>query len=125
MLCRLDSVLKDTHDAVVAENKRIHYKNKAPFLTAISKHKFYNVSEFTFESLTSDSGLIRDNLIDYIKGFSENACTILESYFCPFSLRGFKKHSSIGFLLPRSVQKAYFLFVDFRPAFPCRSEECL
>lgn len=80
VLCRLDSVLKDTHDAVVAENKRIHYKNKAPFLTAISKHKFYNVSEFTFESLTSDSGLIRDNLIDYIKGFSENARTILESF---------------------------------------------
>lgn len=80
VLCRLDSVLKDTHDAVVAENKRIHYKNKAPFLTTISKHKFYNVSEFTFESLTSDSGLIRDNLIDYIKGFSENARTILESF---------------------------------------------
>ena len=79
MLCRLDRVLKDTHDAVVAENKRIRYKNKAPFLTAISKRKFYNVSEFTFESLTSDSGLIRDNLIDYIKGFSENARTILES----------------------------------------------
>lgn len=80
VLCRLDRVLKDTHDAVVAENKRIRYKNKAPFLTAISKRKFYNVSEFTFESLTSDSGLIRDNLIDYIKGFSENARTILESF---------------------------------------------
>lgn len=80
VLCRLDSVLKNTHDAVVKENKRIHYKNKTPFLTAISKHKFYNVSEFTFDTLMNDSVLIRDNLIDYIKGFSENARSILESF---------------------------------------------
>ncbi|WP_315005385.1 class I SAM-dependent DNA methyltransferase [uncultured Selenomonas sp.] len=80
VLCRLDSVLKDTHEAVVAKNKTIHYKNKAPFLIAISKQKFYNVSEFTLISLTNDAVLIRDNLIDYIKGFSENARSILESF---------------------------------------------
>ena len=80
VLCRLDSVLKNTHDAVVAENKRIRYKNKAPFLEAVSGHKFYNVSEFTFESLANDSILIRDNLIDYIKGFSGNARSILKSF---------------------------------------------
>ena len=80
VLCRLDSVLKDTHDAVVEENKKIRYKNKAPFLEAVSGHKFYNVSEFTFASLTNDSVLIRDNLIDYIKGFSDNARSILKSF---------------------------------------------
>ena len=80
VFCRLDSVLKNTHDAVVKENKRIRYKNKPPFLTATSKHKFYNVSEFTFDTLTNGFVLIRDNLIDYIKGLSENARSILESF---------------------------------------------
>lgn len=80
VLCRLDSVLKSTHEAVVAENKRIHYKNKDPFLTNISKQKFYNVSEFTFAALKDDAALVRDNLIDYIKGFSKNARSILESF---------------------------------------------
>lgn len=80
VLCRLDSVLKSTHEAVLAENKRIHYKNKEPFLTNISKQKFYNVSEFTFAALIDDAALVRDNLIDYIKGFSRNARSILESF---------------------------------------------
>ena len=80
VLCRLDSVLTDTHDAVVAANKKLRYKNKAPFLENVSGHKFYNISEFTFASLTNDSVMIRDNLIDYIKGFSGNARSILESF---------------------------------------------
>jgi len=41
---------------------------------------FYNISEFTFAKLKDDAGNIADNLTDYIKGFSENARTILESF---------------------------------------------
>lgn len=42
--------------------------------------KFYNISEFTFDKLKNDAGNIADNLTDYIKGFSENARQILESF---------------------------------------------
>lgn len=80
VLCRLDSVLRDTKDEVLKANATLKYKNKAPFLTKITNYKFYNTSEFTFEKLKNDAGNIADNLIDYIKGFSENARTILESF---------------------------------------------
>ena len=43
-------------------------------------YRFYNVSEFTFAKLKNDATNIADNLTDYIKGFSENARTILESF---------------------------------------------
>ncbi|MEG1902737.1 MAG: class I SAM-dependent DNA methyltransferase, partial [Clostridium sp.] len=80
VLCRLDSVLRDTKKEVLKANSTLKYKNKAPFLTKITNYKFYNTSEFTFEKLKNDAGNIADNLIDYIKGFSENARTILESF---------------------------------------------
>ncbi|MEY8392008.1 SAM-dependent DNA methyltransferase [Lachnospiraceae bacterium] len=80
VLCRLDSVLRDTKDEVLEKNKILKFKNKAPFLTKITKYKFYNTSEFTFEKLKNDAGNIADNLIDYIKGFSDNARDILESF---------------------------------------------
>lgn len=80
VLCRLDSVLRETKDEVLEKNKTLKFKNKEPFLTKITKYKFYNTSEFTFEKLKNDAGNIADNLIDYIKGFSDNARDILESF---------------------------------------------
>ncbi len=80
VLCRLDSVLKETKIEVLHLNKTLKYKNKEPFLTRATGYKFYNISEFTFEKLKDDAINIADNLTDYIKGFSENARTILESF---------------------------------------------
>lgn len=80
VLCRLDSVLRDTKDKVLEKNKILKFKNKAPFLTKITGYKFYNTSDFTFEKLKNDAGSIGDNMIDYIKGFSDNAREILESF---------------------------------------------
>lgn len=87
VLCRLDSVLAPTKDAVLEVNETCKFKNKAPFLMKATKiervpegYRFYNVSEFTFAKLKDDAGNIADNLTDYIKGFSENARTILESF---------------------------------------------
>ena len=87
VLCRLDSVLAPTKDAVLEVNRTCKFKNKAPFLMKATKtesvpegYRFYNVSEFTFAKLKNDATNIADNLTDYIKGFSENARTILESF---------------------------------------------
>lgn len=80
VLARLDSVLKDTKNQVLHLNQTLKYKNKDPFLTKAAGYKFYNTSEFTFGKLKDDANNIVDNLTDYIKGFSENARTILESF---------------------------------------------
>jgi len=84
VLCRLDSVLAPSKDAVMAlHNKGIYkteYARLAGFRQATGGLKFYNISEFTFAKLKNDATNISDNLTDYIKGFSENARTILESF---------------------------------------------
>jgi len=87
VICRLDSVLAPTKDSVLEANRTCKLNNKEPFLTNATKtksvpegYKFYNISEFTFAKLKNDAANIADNLNDYIKGFSENARTILESF---------------------------------------------
>jgi type I restriction enzyme M protein len=80
VLSRLDSVLAPTKDKVLELDKTLQYKNKAPFLERTTGYKFYNTSEFTFAKLKNDAGNIADNLRDYIKGFSDNAREILESF---------------------------------------------
>lgn len=81
VLCRLDSVLAPTKEKVLELDRTLTYKNKAPFfMKATGGYKFYNTSRFTFAKLKDDASNIADNLRDYIKGFSDNAREILESF---------------------------------------------
>ena len=84
VLSRLDSVLSPSKDAVMELHKKGIYKTEyaklAGFRQVTGGLKFYNISEFTLSKLKNDAGNIVDNLTDYIKGFSENARTILESF---------------------------------------------
>lgn len=49
-------------------------------LTDASGYKFYNISNFTFESLLSDPDNIQDNFISFLNGFSENVRDILDNF---------------------------------------------
>lgn len=49
-------------------------------LTDASGYKFYNTSDYSFETLLSDSESIEDNFRKYIDGFSENVQDILENF---------------------------------------------
>jgi type I restriction enzyme M protein len=84
VLCRLDSVLAPTKERVMELHRKgtfkTDYAKLAGFKSITGGLKFYNVSEFTFAKLKDDAANIADNLTDYIKGFSENARTILESF---------------------------------------------
>ena len=84
VLCRLDSVLASTKDRVMEIHRKGKFKTDyaklAGFKSITGGLKFYNISEFTFAKLKDDAENIADNLTDYIKGFSENARTILESF---------------------------------------------
>jgi type I restriction enzyme M protein len=83
-LCRLDSVLAPTKERVMEIHRTGTYKTEyaklAGFKSVTGGLKFYNISEFTFAKLKDDAANIADNLTDYIKGFFENARTILESF---------------------------------------------
>lgn len=49
-------------------------------LTDASGYKFYNISNFTFESLLSDPDNIQDNFNSFLNGFSENVRDILDNF---------------------------------------------
>ncbi|WP_320123033.1 class I SAM-dependent DNA methyltransferase [uncultured Sphaerochaeta sp.] len=84
VLCRLDSVLAQTKDRVMEIYRKgtfkTDYAKLAGFKSITGGLKFYNISEFTIAKLKDDAANIADNLTDYIKGFSENARSILESF---------------------------------------------
>jgi len=83
VLRRLDCVLEPTKDAVLAEYSRIKGK-PAMYVTArlnkLSGYKFHNTSQYTFRKLLGEPDNIAKNLLNHIKGFSDNARRIFEFF---------------------------------------------
>ncbi len=71
-----------THQAVL--DKLATTTLKGEILDGILKkaagHNFYNTSRFTFDTLLDDADHIRENLIDYLDGFSEDVKDIIKNY---------------------------------------------
>ena len=81
---RLHDTLLPTREAVMKVAKEIENIKVAQIrdrkLTDASGYKFYNTSNFTFETLLSDPDNIEDNFRSYLNGFSENVQDILENF---------------------------------------------
>lgn len=81
---RLHDTLLPTREAVMKIAKEIENIKVAQIrdrkLTDASGYKFYNTSNFTFETLLSDPDNIEDNFRSYLNGFSENVQDILENF---------------------------------------------
>ncbi|MDF1477650.1 class I SAM-dependent DNA methyltransferase [Leifsonia sp. H3M29-4] len=81
ILRRLDCVLEPTKQAVLDEAaKRGDAASASVFLTKAAGQGFYNTSQFTLKSLMGDPAGIRANLLDYVRGFSENVRDIFEKF---------------------------------------------
>jgi type I restriction enzyme M protein len=83
VLRRLDCVLAPTKKAVLeTKDKAKAMKLKDPdlLLRKASRQSFYNASKYDFEKLTKDPNHIKDNLRDYINGFSQNVRDIMERF---------------------------------------------
>ncbi len=88
VLRRLDCVLSPTKDKVLEEYKSIKDKGKGVIdakLIRLTGVPFYNTSKYTFEKLVGDPDHIVGNLINFMKGFSDAARTIIDSF-------GFEEH---------------------------------
>ena len=83
VLRRLDCVLEPTKDAVLKEYA-LQKGKPEKFVTArlnkITGYQFHNTSKYTFKKLLGDPDNIAKNLLNYMKGFSENARKIFEFY---------------------------------------------
>lgn len=86
VLRRLDCVLEESKDAVLAEYKAQTSKGISDELVIekiINKKfglNFHNTSEFTFKSLLDDPDKLAANLNKYIAGFSSRARAILQKF---------------------------------------------
>ena len=82
VLRRIDCVLEPTKSKVLQTHAK--YKTQLadldPLLRTASGYVFYNTSPFTFERLLEDPHNLKDNLMAYINGFSENMRKVLEKF---------------------------------------------
>jgi type I restriction enzyme M protein len=85
VLRRLDCVLADTKDKVLARHEKLKadgsLKNVGPVLCRVSGTSFYNVAKLDFARLLDDPSNIAKNLTAYVKGFSEEVREIFVERF--------------------------------------------
>lgn len=83
VLRRLDAILEPTQDKVLEMHEKLNQMkidNQAPQLRKVSGYVFYNTSRFTFKKLLNDPGSIRQNLENYLDGFSTNVQDIISKF---------------------------------------------
>jgi len=82
VLRRLDCVLADTKEAVLAEYaaKRQQDLNPEPFLLRKAGQSFYNVSPMDMKKLMGDQDNIKENLYAYIQAFSSDVRDIFDHF---------------------------------------------
>ncbi len=82
VLKRLDSILADTKEKVLAKNNE--YKGKIndldPILKKTAGVPFYNISEYDFRNLLGESKHLAKNFKQYIHGYSKNIQDIFENF---------------------------------------------
>src|SRR5690349_10416731 len=82
VLRRLDCVLEETKDAVLAEydKRKKGGVNPEPFLLKKSGQLFFNTSKLDMKTLMGDQDHIGENLRKYIDAFSASVRDIFESF---------------------------------------------
>ena len=80
---RFDCVMSDTREAVktaYANSGNLPEEVKHPLLLNTAGRRFYNVSEFDFQTLLNDPNNLAPNLQSYINNFSPNVRDIIEKF---------------------------------------------
>lgn len=82
VLRRLDLVLADTRDAVLAEKEKWEGKDMDPdaFMRRASRFGFYNASKLDLQGILGDPSNIASNLHSYIDAFSPEVRDIFEKF---------------------------------------------
>jgi len=83
VLRRLDALLEPTKDKVLEMHDNLNkmkIDNQAPQLKKISGFVFYNTSPYTFKKLLNEPANVRQNLENYLDGFSSNVQDIISKF---------------------------------------------
>ncbi|MEM1414825.1 MAG: class I SAM-dependent DNA methyltransferase, partial [Myxococcota bacterium] len=113
VLRRLDGVLEASKADVLKRHEALKggdLKNLGPILNRVTGVHFHNVSPFDFRRLLDDPNHLASNLLDYIKGFSEN---VREIFIERFEFRQVVARLEEGNILFLVTQR--FAEVDLHP----------
>lgn len=80
VLRRLDCVLADTKEAVLAKVGRGHKLPASPILEKLSKQTFFNTSRLDLTAIVADANNVRKNLYAYLRAFSPSVRDIFERF---------------------------------------------
>lgn len=83
VLRRLDALLEPSKDKVIEMHEQLNklkIENQSPQLRKVSGYVFYNTSKFTFKKLLNDPANIRQNLENYLDGFSSDVQDIISKF---------------------------------------------
>lgn len=110
------TVIKRFHDCLLPTREKVlevyenvkHFEVKDGFLTNASGYQFYNISQFTFESLLADPANIEDNFRAYLAGFSENVLDILDNFKFDEQIKTLANSDMLFYIIQEfNTQKAY------------------
>ncbi len=100
---RLDCLLESTKEAVLEENyfyENMNITDKSG-LTDITKYPFYNTSPYTLKKLLDEPNFIKQNLIDYLNGFSDNVQEIISKFKFRNQLETLVEHNRLYALIQK------------------------
>ncbi len=83
VLRRLDALLEPSKDKVIEMHEQLNklkIENQSPQLRKVSGFVFYNTSKYTFKKLLNDPANIRQNLENYLDGFSSDVQDIISKF---------------------------------------------
>lgn len=110
------TVIKRFHDTLLPTRAKVletyekvkHLEVKEGFLQKASGYVFYNVSNFTFESLLADPDNIEENFLAYLNGFSENVQDVLKNFEFEREIRKLANNDKLFFIVQEfNSEKAY------------------
>ncbi|KHE69672.1 class I SAM-dependent DNA methyltransferase [Halobacillus sp. BBL2006] len=110
------TVIKRFHDTLLPTRNKVietyekvkHLEVKEGFLQNASGYVFYNVSNFTFESLLADPDNIEENFLAYLNGFSENVQDVLKNFEFEREIRKLANNDKLFFVIQEfNLEKAY------------------
>jgi type I restriction enzyme M protein len=106
---RFHDTLLPTRDKVLETYDKVkHLEVKEGFLQKASGYVFYNISNFTFESLLADPDNIEENFLAYLNGFSENVQDVLKNFDFEREIRKLANNDKLFFIIQEfNSEKAY------------------
>jgi len=117
VLRRLDILLEPTKDAVLKQKQlldRQKITNQSPVLMAVTKYPFYNTSQFTMKTLTSETNpqRLKMNFLEYLDGYSRDVQDVIEKFKLKQQVDNLTENNRLGSILDKFTDASINLGIN-------------